>query len=681
MNKNTFFTFSLLFMLVLVTTVSSSVNVLDVTVIEYATSLSAYDQLTGNSSVVGLIYTPDAIGESGENHSWWSRDGVFLNTSTIVGKINITNNQSNVVVNSINLTLVDTNNITDIYLDNIPAGNYLQYNISTGIAPVDEDNISVYISELRPGDSVVFNFTIKVGATVDPLNFTSYYDSWKMMTGKTMGVGLNVTNSFPTNVLISDLELYSNPGCMPSYNAGGESCFTFSNLGGLDASNATIDSSSGKTVIKWNASSVGGIGTPGTLTSGETAQLTFDVLAPNNLTHTWNDTSDWATWLNMGNWSASFTFNGSMSGLNIYDIDAVVTESFVEVAKRRVNETHWNASLNLTNDAPTAIDYNVTKISIWATQFGEFSNPGDSTKWVANTDLIMSIGGSIAATTANSTWYPNLNLSQGESNLSYSIAFNYSQVPIVWADIEMSILEDAKQIAELGETRSEPDGYLMIEEIYVLIGGYLLKSTKTIGAIEVPTTNNTYQVNVTLENVGVERTPEWITMFDLIPDKFMPLVYGTNAVSGTRDMTINDIINISDENGNMVLLSTNPNTVLGSADSGIINTGIYNGYWGYHLDLAGLNASSNGDGSYDAGSSESEVLISYKITGEDLAHIENAYIVGIDPIRLDGANPSRNVASKLSILDAINLEFVILFISLILSIILLSAGLMVKDKN
>jgi hypothetical protein len=652
------------FIILLASFAFASTETLDVRLTEYISEVIAYDQTLGESSV-----SSDTRMELGENRTGTSRTGHELHDFKIYGEINISNVETtgNSVLNSINITFNGTLNMSNIQLKTAPPGNYLVYNISD-LTPEASglNNVSIYVAELRPGHSVIFEFNITTFGKGEPLNFTENYTSWRMMTGNATEVILNATNSFPTDVLLYDLSVTKTPACYASVD--GESCFRFTDLSGEDRFNATIDSSGGSTIIEWNISGRD-------LQQYETRQIRFNAWAPENLTIFWNESADWATWMNMGNLSATFKFNGSMSGLELINVSAVAPYARVSVSKDRFNETHWNATFNITNDAPAPVDYNLTKVSIWATQYQQYSDPGNTATWVANTNVTAYRFGVLPGTQyANATWFPRINLSAGGYNDSHSILFNYSLVPIVWSSTNFIVLDDGTQIFRLNQSQTLENGYLFIEEIYVLLGGYLVKATKTITPFTTATANNSYIINVTIENVGREKTPEWVSMFDLIPADFHPLIWTNDNWATTKNMTDENEITSTDFDGNWDTLAAS-NTVLGYADTGAISGGEYDGYWGYHIDFNGLNATSDGNGRFSgAGLADTEVGIRYKIAGNrSISRIENAYIVGVDPIRLEGANPSRSVASRLAATST-TMEYVVLIGSLIVSITILSVG-------
>ena len=76
----------------------------------------------------------------------------------------------------------------------------------------------------------------------------------------------------------------------------------------------------------------------------------------------------------------------------------------------------------------------------------------------------------------------------------------------------------------------------------------------------------------------------------------------------------------------------------------------------------------------DSTNPTTEIGIRYRIVGNStISRIENAYLIGVDPIRLEGANPSRTVASRLTA-SSKTMEYVVLLGSLIVSVAILSVG-------
>ncbi len=666
---------SIFFLIIIAAASHASTPAVRVEITEHISQIIAYDQVYGDHS--SLVEAP---GEPGENRTGESRTNITLQDTELRGLLNISNVETagNLTLSSINVTVNGTDNVISWGLvDPIPA--YLALNASVDMNnPGGASQVNFFIAELRANDSVLINFTIPPASFREPINFTETYSDWRILTGDSINVTLNVTNDFPDSVVVYDFLVQKIPHLYPS-DLGGYTSFAYSDIRGDDAANALIEPYSHmRTLLNWSPSG-------GVMAQGDTRQIIFNASAPTNISVNWSESSNWATWMNMGNLSASFKINGSLSGVTIKNITAISTAANIAVTKERINvSNYWNGSINLTNTAPVPLDYELISLSVWATKSGSFSDPGDSDSWIQNTTLHAPDYGILYDVYANATWFPRLNFSSGMNVDNYSILFNYSLVPIVWATADFSIFDDGRQIYKLNQTRSDPERpYLFIEEIYVLLGGYLMKVTKELTPLLNATNANVYQVNITLENIGTETTPELVTVFDLIPRDFNPLTFSTETPASRSDITSGAVVRISDKSGDIDRRLSGAQIsdfVMGSANSGTIASGPYAGYWGYHVDLEAFEARSDGDGFYDPADSTKEVLMRYKIAGNtSISRIENAYIVGVDPVRLVGAQPSQAVASRLSI-GTSGEEYIIILCALLISALMLAMTFMLVNR-
>ncbi len=648
-----------------------------VTSTEHISQILSYDQTI---EVDGQIV--EAPGHLGENRTGTSRTGVELHDTSIEGVLNISNVEDigNSTFSSINLTMDNTENINSWWLIDKP--DYLIYHSSVDMEdPQAATETIFFIPEMRAGDSLILGFNTTPDTYTEPLNFTEVYSDWRVMTGRSLEVAVNVTNMFEDNVDIYDLVISKTPHLYNSTNPNEDNVFfTYDELRGDDVSNAEIFTDSyGRTVINWTPSG-------GVLSQGETRGIIFNSTAPVNVSINWSESDQWAGWMNMGNLSASFAANGSLSGIELSNLTVRPTDATMSTTKERVNVSgYWNTTANVSNIAKAPLDYELRQVTLWATKQGEFSNPGDQDSWIGDTVLFASAYGQEEGTTANATWRTSLNLSSGSYIDDFSMTFNYSYVPIVWMTADFFIYDDGNQLALLNQTMSGPsDDYLYIEEIYVLLGGYLVKATKALTPLETPDEAHKYLVNITIENIGDERTPDLVTMFDLLPEGFNPLHFANEDEEDSRELTADRrIIRVSDSAGDIDRRLYDPlgsDMVIGAADSGLIDSGPFEGFWGYHIDFRALEPGSDGDGFYDVDRSESEILVRYKMRGNhSLARVENAHIVGVDPIRLDGASPAQSVASRMSLISESS-ERIILLSSIALSVSLLLLSIIVaKD--
>lgn len=657
--------------------VHASTPALDVTTTERISQVISYDQTIEDD---GKII--EAKGAEGENRTGISRTGVELRNTSITGTLNISNVEEigNSTLSSLNITINDTENIESWYVISKPE--YLIYNSSVDMDdPQSAPRTTFFIPELRADDSLIIGFNVTKGSYIEPLNFTEAYSDWRVMSGRSVDVAVNVSNMFEDDVKIYDLEIYKTPHLYNSSNEDEDfAFFSYDDLRGEDASNANIFVDSyGRTVINWTPSD-------GVLDSNEVRGIIFNSTAPVNVSVNWSGSDQWANWMNMGNLSASFAANGSLAGFNITNVTARPTDAMVSTTKERINESgFWNTTANISNIAEAPLDYELRQITLWATKQGDYSNPGDQSSWVSDTTFSASAHDQDDNTTANATWRTSLNLSAGTSIGNYSMMFNYSYIPVAWVTTDFFIYDDGDQITLLNQTVSgEDDEYLYIEEIYVLLGGYLMKATKSLIPLETQDESHKYQVNITLENIGDERTPELVTIFDLLPEGFNPLHFVNEEDYTTRELTADRaVLRVSDSTGDITTRLYDPDGsdfVLGAEDSGSIDSGPFEDYWGYHIDLNAFEPNSDDDGFYDVDLSESEVLIRYKMSGNhSLARVENAHIVGVDPIRLQGASPAQSVASRLSVVSTSS-ERIILLSSIIMSLSMLLVGITIMKR-
>jgi len=60
----------------------------------------------------------------------------------------------------------------------------------------------------------------------------------------------------------------------------------------------------------------------------------------------WSGEDDWGMWMRMGNISALFKMNGSISGIRLTEVYAIPNDLRLSLTKERINESgYWNASV------------------------------------------------------------------------------------------------------------------------------------------------------------------------------------------------------------------------------------------------------------------------------------------------------------------------------------------------
>ena len=602
-----------------------------------ATTVTAFNDDTLNITVIEQV--EEVVAFNGTIERMWDESigiawsGESLQQLNITGNITI-ENPSGEVISDINITFNGTSQLLAI-----PIVSSEPSYTATDVSGSPGSNIYVYIRELHSGDRVVLFYDLDDSGIGEPLNITETYSKMKLLVNRTVDVSMNVTASTHLSDSLTNVVITKVAQGYPGEN-GGVRNFTFTELSNNDSNNASINNLTHPHNITWAPMG-------GTLNPGDSALINFTVRAPIFLNTTFltdggNDTwhnETWGRWLNMGNVTLEFQMLAPLSGLTINNVTGIARAS-VSVGKRRVNETHWRIWPQF-NDTSPSIDYNLTEIAIWATEYQDY-NPGND-----------------SLTGSRLSWILGINLSSGTGwENTTGTDFEYEQVPVAWVTANFTIWdngtinrapETSGQINRLYTSYEVEDGYVFIEDIFVL-SGYMVKVSKhvrqNIG------TDNQYNVTVVLENVGSTRTPDWVTVYDLVPPNF--------------DMDGDSNDDYSDEGEITVTKST---IQLGITTYPTLTLGAYTGYTPFIVDLSAINGSSNGDTEYDSGGSE--VQIEYKLNGTGLYSVENAFLIGVDPIRVEGAMASQIMKAEMGLAPVESAEGMIALVSIVVSLVIL----------
>lgn len=627
-------------LIVFSTSVYSATNTLNITITESVSQKYAYNPQQGEYF-------------SG-NTSWNS--SYELEGLQMYGTINITHVGST-DISDLNITLNGTDYLTS-WPNLIFAPAYLTsqsgpISRSSGI-PAPGEKWWVYITTLKAGDSIIYNYTMSLTGE-EPVNITQIYSTDRIIEGGMFNVTLSVKNSLSKPINVSKVTIIKNPKGYYDQDAN-IVFFNYTSILGPDSANAYLeDYASDYKKLIWNVSNHNNI-SPYYL-SGQTHNITINIKAPARIngsfptaTSTWENET-WGAYMLIG----EIVINLSMQeSLSLLAIESVKGHSIakISVTKERVNSTHWNTSLSFNNSAPD-ISYNLSRVNIWSTNFS-----------LADINPTQNI-----IPESNVTLYPNQEVENYTSWAGLSKTFAWDYIPVVWGDAVYHILDDGTQIQKLTKTISK-DGYIYMEEIYVLKGGYLIKATKQIRPLT--TTQNAYNVTLVLENVGTEKTPDWISVFDLIPPGF--------SLADYDDPTTNhNNRNISEPNSFSV---KNISLLRGTQNFAPISGGSYDNYSGYRIDFYELLEGSTGNGAYDQ--ANSEILFQYILIGEgNLSRVGNAFLVGVDPQRTQGqisstAQPNTNIKIKLK--DN-KFETISVFLSVIVACFAIFSGLYLRNRS
>ncbi|MBN2880914.1 hypothetical protein JXM83_02570 [Candidatus Woesearchaeota archaeon] len=612
--------------------VSANLNSLNISITEDISEVVSYDGSVESDS--GTSHTNLQLRPITFNGTI-----VIKNVGTdILSNINVSFNQTDYL--SSNFTIAYAPSYTHLEMNNVSAG-------------VDR---WIYLRQLVVGDNVTLTYTADAFNFGEPINITETFSTDRIMLGDTLNISINVTNSLNSAITLENVILTKEP---QSYidESGFPTFFNYTNLAGPDAANVDLTYTAGKPKLVWNASNKD-------LTQGESVQIWFDAVSPLTLNESeLGGTTGLENYLVVGNVSIEFTFNGTASGLTVSSVDGNAMAA-VTANKQLINTTHWRASVNFSNVA-SSLDYNLTSISVWATNYSSGNILPDDTP----------ISGS------NVTWYPNIAVTNGSYWNSTNIEFAWQWVPIIWVDATLKILDDGTQIKTIYEGRNTEGGYTFIEEIYVL-KGYFIKATKRI----IPAGNslpNIYNVSIVLENLGTSRTPEWLSAFDLVPPGFSLMYLDLGTTDNDRNVSDSENnLEISNSTGGYEYDSLS-DRVLGVNATGIISDvgSAYYNYSGFHVDLKALYAGSNGDSYYDAGTPMEEIEVRYQLNGTgDLSRIQNVYVVGVDPVRVVGAKGTSEIGLSLDLVS--NGEFAkVLGSIIILMASLIGSFIIIKNKK
>ncbi len=312
---------------------------------------------------------------------------------------------------------------------------------------------------------------------------------------------------------------------------------------------------------------------------------------------------------------ATFKFDlaGNVSGTKIVDVFAIGNAS-INVTKDgpKQNATGewalWRGNATITNKA-SGLVYVVTNYTVWASNF---THPG-----VPLTD---EYSGNQAIIRNPSNWqWPRI--TPGGFNKTPDLSFNYSGVPVIWANFTFKLIKSTSQGWWANNTTMHDynaeygSDYIVIERIYV-IGTYLVKVTKHVLLSKTYDDGNaTYDIYLVVENIGGEKSP-YVYVYDMIPEGFY-------------EYNWDDSWNVTTNDGNWV----NQSDMFDG--NGTISNPISGYRVGYWWRLKPLEPGADGDGNYeewDEISNNQTVVIFYQINGTGDYKLLDAFIVGIDPM-------------------------------------------------
>ncbi|MBN2458502.1 hypothetical protein JXB31_05215 [Candidatus Woesearchaeota archaeon] len=280
----------------------------------------------------------------------------------------------------------------------------------------------------------------------------------------------------------------------------------------------------------------------------------------------------------------------SMSGLQAVSLEADISAppKAVSIEDRAIPNTYCYVTIDGSTSIADTIDAGMT-FNVWCRLHKIYT------------------GGPLATLNISTAWDPNpidfwtFNYTDG-SNSSYP-------PPIVWMKPEWLVSAGLGQILNYTSTISGQDLYL--KYIYV-VNGYWLQVQKNITNIA----EDQYYIYTFVENIGNGWTPKFekVTVYDFIPSEFEPYSWSHNP---------------------------NANQSVGVPGSEFYGTSfVWDIPW-----KADMNSSLGPkNGPLATGWENYSWNVSYIVNGTGAYRITELYIVGLDPLKVDGASASPLIA-------------------------------------
>lgn len=476
------------------------------------------------------------------------------------------------------------------------------------------NKLTIFIPELRANEWAIMNYTVyaKEGQGVlvqNPLNLeTNYLNAYntKILAGHEFVIQDTVTNEPPQLGLFYDIELINiTMSLVPvSWNTSSFN-FTFVNIsktgdyGNVFACNKSgVDCGKNVTANLATRSNVEWYWIPnnGTLASLESKNITYTIRAPDSV-----PTSQTYQFMTQ---DIYFKIFNVVSNLTVKQVRSAAELQY-NLSKQIWNESSNESDHNVTwrvdaaISVPINITYNVSKVTLWVTYN---LNPNNKTNLALNYSW-SDISGLLNQTTnwatnTNTAWY--FEYTDGSSN--------ENRTPIIWMKPYYIVYNGYNQIINQSVTQVGKDLYM--KYIYV-VNGYWLAVDKQIINVD----EDTYNITILVENIGNGYTPSGyvVQVYDFIPAEFSPSAWSKVP---QNNMTTN----APEYNG----------TAYQWMISGISRVASLNASFAPRGDAAGMD----------------KWNVTYQVVGNGDYRVSELYIVGLDPMRVDGAGASPLIAIK-----------------------------------
>jgi len=454
---------------------------------------------------------------------------------------------------------------------------------------------------LRTGNYTTFRYNLGCTDTPPPLNIESLYTNSetginkKVLAGHNWTVSQSVRNENYLGVPMSNINMTIRA---QKVNWNGTIWnFTLAQLFNTgDYTNVTILSDE---FWYWTP---GG----GSLIYNETQNISYEMTAPDAVPFT-------ATYMALiENLTYSVDFLISNISLDFVNASADVNFSIEKrISRPADNILNHNVTWEIRPHVKTGLNitFDINQVTLWVTENMNITDTTEDTPFGA---LNKTYNGSPLA---------QINVTNSWGGASYKWLFNYTDgsnssnpPPVVWMKPEFLITNNYGQIVNYTATRSGSDLY--IKYIYV-IHGYWLEVAKNISNIG----EDSYQVDVLVQNIGNGWTPQftYVTVYDFVPNEFTLYGMTQGGCPSTQCAQI---------------------TVGSSGDE------FYGTSYRWNIPWKGVMNSSLGPkyGPNNVSVSNYTWNVSYKVNGTGPYRVTDLYVVGLDPLRVDGASVSPVIA-------------------------------------
>lgn len=467
--------------------------------------------------------------------------------------------------------------------------------------------LMLHIPEILSGENSTWVYTINGSNIRPPLNFSTSYTDYKVLSGDNLTITDYAQNVF-------DNAAYQSDTCIQNINitqvstpvsfAASTFEYTYfpSSVAGADSGNVSVAADNRS--LTWD------LWDGNCFYKGNTSNINYIVGSPLSVPK--------SDHYRMSNTTLQYQLNSTISHLRVIDIIAI-SEANVSFEKQIIAPAHptlygsnvtWNVSGYF--GTSTSVNYTLHDVTFWVSQRnvnGSYTDPN-----TIDNDTISNA-------TLNITYNPAFavyNISQWSSP---SWLFNYSDVPspIVWMDVNFSITNDGVQLVNRTFTQNGNDLY--IKELYIIIG-YWLEIEKNITSIG----GDDYHIKIDVWNKGNQVTPadSIVTVYDFVPGNFnltSNFAYSSSPWYSTANAS-NDVVGVY--NGSLVQWAIIPSNA-------VLNTSLASG---------------------PAKNENTTWSVEFNVTGQGDYTLLDVFITGLDPQKVDGAGGSRAVVVE-EILDRI----------------------------